>query len=218
MILWILLFFLVVAISFVLAAKSMKDFTQVPHEEEYSLFLIRKLKHLDTNLLESIKKHLAKQNLLLSFERLFKGNQSALVVYGPKHLLLGYKDTLDLLELDDYTNVDSSTVSAWEMGIKNSQEIFKRLPQLHDDEQFFWQVIISGKFNPQITAVVISQDPLRRHTLSSSFQNLAPQRVFKLPKAFSNTQLLDFYKIRSLRGGNTNPSLNTLEFLQLVLL
>lgn len=222
MILWILLFVLVVAISFVLAAKSMRDFTEVPsEEEEYSLYLIRKTPGLSKDILDSIHQDLSGQNRIISFERLFKGGKSALVVFGPSKLILKYKDSLDLLELEDYTDVNVSHIFAWEAGIKSSdgrQKIFGNLPQLSETEQFWWQVIISTDFKPQITAIVVSEDATKKHSLSQSVQNMAKDIVIKLPKAFSNAQILDFYKIRSIRGGNNNPTLSSEQILQLLLL
>src|SRR3989338_11196841 len=100
MILWVVLFVLVVTISFVLAAKSMRDFTEVAHKgEEYSLFLIRQNTGLNVQLLNSIHDNLLSSGSIISFERLVKGQKSALAVFGPKKLLMSYKDFLNLLEL-----------------------------------------------------------------------------------------------------------------------
>ena len=220
MILWILLFVLVVAISFILAAKSMRDFADIPSiADEYSLFLIRKLDFLNKDLLDQLISNLLKQNKILSFERLFKGDQSALVVFGPRHLLLNHKAALDLLELEDYTDINVNHISAWEVGIKKmsgEEKIFSNLPKLLENEQFWWQVIVSVSLKPQITAMIVSADTVRRNTLREPLQHLEKEKVVKLPKAFSNSQLLDFYKARSLRGDNNNPVLNTEDFLDLL--
>lgn len=222
MILWVVLFVLVLAISFVLAAKSMRDFTELPSkDEEYSLFLIRNTSRFSAKLLNSIHEDLLGLGAVISFERLFKGKKSALVVFGPASLLLGYKDALDLLELEDYTNVNVSHIFAWEAGIKNKEsreKIFGSLPQFLETEQFWWQIILSAPFKAQITAVVIAADAVARDTLSQKLQNLAPEKINKLPKAFSNSQMLDFYKKRSFRKDNKNPSLNAEEILQLLLI
>ncbi len=225
MILWIVLFVLVLAISFVLAAKSMRDFTEIPtKDEEYSLFLIRKTDNLNVQLLNSIHEELKKSGLIISFERLFKGKKAALVVFGPKRLLTKYTDLLDLLELEDYTNVDVDIISAWEAGIKNSSKtdqtnkpkIFDNLPQLSEADEFWWQLTLSNAFQVQITAVVVSTDQSRRNSLTKTLQTLAPERIIKLPKAFSSAQILDFYKSRSLRKDTQNPILSSEDILQLV--
>lgn len=208
MILWVVLFLLVVAISFVLAVKSMKDFTDIPSNAsaEYGLFLIRKIQGFDATLLSRLNEKLLESSSILSIERLFKGKKSALVVYGPRKLLLNLNHVLDLLELEDYTDVNVGLVSAWEIGIKDSsyewvrvQNIFASLPQFLDSEQFWWQLILNGSLNLQITAVLISATGQRRTSLTQSLQSLNPQVLIKLPKAFSNPQFLDFYQKRSLR-------------------
>lgn len=230
MILWFVLFILVVAVSFVLAAKSMRDFTEIStSNEEYSLFLIRKAERLNVELLNSIHNSLLRTNSIISFEKLFKGKNSAMVVFGPGKLLMAYKDLLDLLELEDYTNVNVEEIFTWEVGIKNNgqrapegevdngQKMFGNLPQLLETEQFWWQVIFSGDQKAQITAVVISTDAKNRNSLTNNLQLLAPERLIKLPKAFSNAQLLDFYQKRSLRKDNKNPNLSFEQILQLLL-
>lgn len=217
MILWVILFLLVVATSFVLAVKSMKDFTDIPQnaKQEYGLFLIRKIQGFNATLLSHLNEKLLESGSILSIERLFKGKKSALVVYGPRKILLSLNHVLDLLELEDYTDVNVGHISAWEIGIKDQsiewmsgQNIFANLPQFLDSEQFWWQLILNGSFNLQITAVLISADGQRRTGLTQSLQSLNLQVLIKLPKAFSNPQFLDFYQKRSLRG--TNKQNNTL--------
>ncbi len=229
MILWIVLFILIIAISFVLAIRSMRDFQEIPSkDQDYGLFLIRKTFALEKNLLDSIHDDLGSSKQFLSFERLIKGDKSALCVYGPKNILLKYKIELDLLELLDYTNVDLEYFSAWEEGPKNpkqltSEEIrnyFKKFPPLSSDEQFWWQLILfpkkDGHFQTQIRAVVISADASKRESLTFTLQNLEPNLLIKLPKAFSNAQLLDFYQKRSFNKSSNNPQLSSREALALL--
>ncbi len=208
MILWVILFFLVVAISFVLALKSMKDFIDIPANasQEYGLFLIRKIQAVNADLLNHLNGRLLESNLILSIERLFKGKKSALVIYGPRKLLLSLNHVLDLLELEDYTDVNVEQISAWEIGIKDlsaewvsGQNIFASLPQFLDSEQFWWQITLNGSFKIQITAVLIAEDNQRRTTLSQTLQSIDPQVLIKLPKSYSNQQFLEFYQQRSLR-------------------
>lgn len=220
MILWILLAVCVVALSVVLAIKSMRDYQQISQSGS-RLFLIRHSKELAKQL-NSIHADLLRSNLSLSLERLFKGNQSALAVFGPTQILTKYKNSLDLLELEDYTNVNEE-ISAWEVGIKESgflslardrQKIFGNLPKFADTEQFWWQVIVwvpSGqpmlKFQCQIRAVLLTADSERRKQLTQTLQNLA---------SVSNAQLIDFKK-RSWQKVD-NPALNSAQLLQLILI
>lgn len=228
MILWFVLFALVVAISFVLAAKSMRDFTEIPPaNQQYGLFLIRKMAGLSGQFIDSLHDDSLQTGLNIAFERLFKGNRCALVVFGPRKPLLKYQDSLDLLELEDYTNVSSEDTFVWEIGIKSTgegQKVFDNLPQFLETEQFWWQLVLwAGKsapqFHTQIRAVLISADLERRKDLTQKLQSVLSDKLIKLPKAFSNTQMLDFYKKRSFqKNAQKNPQLNSEEILQLIVI
>ncbi len=206
MILWFILFGLIVLVSLVLAIQSMKDYQEIPQETEYSLFLIRKTKGLTSQILDSFHKFFI-EGEVLSFERLVKGGQSALVVYGPSKILLQYKEILDLIELEDYTKIDSKMASVWEIGIVQSvdrQTIFQNLPQFLTEEQFWWQLLLSskegGSFFSQIRVVVVSEDPTRRKELTNFLKKL---------KASSRPQLLDFYQKRAFRKDPSSVPLNS---------
>ncbi len=223
MILWVILFVLIVVISFILAARSMRDFTETQTQgEEYSLFLIRNTNKLNRELFSLFRNDLLHSGSFISFEKLFKGKKSALVVFGPRKLLINYKDTLSLLELEDYTNVNVEQISAWEVGLKNTAEIdngqklFEGLPPMLETEHFWWQMILPASFKPQIRAVLVSPDQLSRNNLTNVLQTLKPHRIPKLPKAFSNIQLLEFYQKRSYRKDNKNPVISSEEILQLL--
>lgn len=237
MILWIALFLLVISISFVLAVQSMRDFTHIPDfEKEYGLFLIRNTSALNKHLLDVFIDYLAKSGAYISFERLFKGNKSTLVIFGPKTLLAKYDDILNLLELEDYTKVELENISAWEVGVKNNgqrvpegemdppsgetgnEKLFSHMPMLLENEEFWWQVIFSGSLKPQILGVVVTNDTARKHVLSEGLYNLAPDLIFKLPKSFSSEQLLDIYKKRGFVKENKNPKLIPEKILELFLI
>lgn len=190
MIVWLILFLLVIGISFLLSLRSMKDFAEIPQKSklEYSLYLIRKSSNLSVALLQSIHDDLTKKGLVVSLERLFKGSESALCIFGPQKILSNYLDRLDLMELLDYTaNFNTENTTVWEVDFKRIDNPFSNLPQLGPDEKFCWQVLLSGK-HVQIRAAVFSNDPKRRKELVFS----------KLPRPFSNDVLLELYKQRSM--------------------
>ena len=212
MILWVLLFVLIVAISFVLALKSMVDFHEIPVSsgEDYGLFLIRRPHELTEELLQSIHSNLLASSLIISFERLIKGNKAALVVYGPEKILTNYKHALELVELEDYTNISKDQFALWEVAVKSVGK--PDFPPISADDQIWWQLILSAKernfFHPHIRLVVVSGDRQRRENLKIALQNLSPDKFIKLPKAFSDSQLLDFYKKRGFRKDIKNRNLN----------
>lgn len=215
--LWIALFVLMVALSYVLAAKSMKDYQEVISEKgEYGLFLIRNRGGLTNELLHSIHNELLSSGLNISFERVFRGNESALLVFGPHNLLAKFNTVLNLLELEDYTKIDIDTSLAWEIGIKEKgQKIFGNLPSLLDQEQFWWQLVLwvnknklmsFNSFQGQIRAVIKSEDPLKRKNVSQILQNLPDKKLIGI----------DLYKKRSFQKKNKNNFLNSMEIIQLI--
>lgn len=200
MILWIILFALVLLISYVLALRSMRDFTFVPTSADYSLFLVRNIRGLNGHMLKLIQQDLQKTNLAVSFERLFKGHESALVVFGPRTILSKFVEPLNLLELEDYTNVDKDMVAGWEIGVKDNpksdSQTFKPVPILEQQERFWWQVI-AWKGGTHIRCLVVSADVAKRKNLAQVLPHFPSSRLTRLPKAFSNAQVFEAYKKRS---------------------
>lgn len=237
MILWLVLFVLVIAISFVLAFRSMHDYQESPKHShvEYGLYLIRNTQGLTTYILDLIHGRAVKKGILISLERLFRGGKSALVIYGPKSILIDFIEKLNLLELEDYTAIDKEQMQAWEVGarkpilaeeeILNIDNFFKNFPLLSDTEQFWWQLVLHPNhkkekkyFTGQIRAVVYCEDLGRRKKLSDALQNLSPKHFMKVPKPFTSGQILEFYQMRVLDKSETNPSLTPDEVLKLSLL
>lgn len=168
----------------------MKDFTEIPQKSklEYSLFLIRKSSNLTVSLLQSIHDDLIKEGLIVSLERLFKGSESALCIFGPKKILANYSDKLDLMELEDYsTSFHTENTTVWEIDSQKIENPFSGLPQLGPNEQFCWQVLVSGK-HIQIRAAILANDPKRRKEFVRN----------KLPRPFSNNVMLKLYHQRSM--------------------
>lgn len=225
MILWVVLFLLIVAISFVLALQSMRDYQEVPQKpQENGLFLIRQVGNFSIDILGPLLKSAASQGLIISIERLFKGSKTTLVIFGPKTLLNQFGSGLDLLELEDYTaSFNNQDVSAWELGVKNDQgfdssnlaNIFSNLPSFTDEDQFFWQVVI-GKDQTQIRAAFYSKDLQKRQNLTPLFQDLKWGGLIKIPRPFSTEQMINFYKSRSLSKDSKAPVLSPDEVIRLV--
>lgn len=220
MILWVVLFFLVIAISFVLALQSMKDYQEIPlkSKEQYALYLIRKTDRLNSALLDSMRQAIISGGLIISLERLFKGKQAALTIFGPKKILEKFNADLNLLELEDYSlSLDGKDILTWEVGAKNNKEanfnqlgaIFKNLPTLMDDEQFLWQMVLGAKgseaFQTQIRAAVYTKDAIRRKELLPLLHNLTEGKLVKIPRPFTPEQMLSFYRLRSLGKDSLSP-------------
>lgn len=205
MILWVVLFILIIAISFVLAFRSMKDYQEIPQQgkAEYGLFLIRKPSGFNTMFLDELLIKTKGVNLIVSIERLFKDKKSALLLFAPKNILQNFFDQLDLIELEDYTpSLSVKDTVVWEVGFKKNipneimPNIFSAFPDLLGNDQFFWQVILGGK-RTQIRAVLYSEDPARLQMLATALQQLGIPMLHKVPLPFSNEQMLQFFKSRS---------------------
>lgn len=209
MIVWFTLFLIVIVISFLLALMSMRDYAEIPRKSsvEYSLFLIRS-PSLNQELLSTFQQKSAEKGLLFSFERLFKGSESALCIFGPKEILGQFNEILDLLELEDYSSDFSNhNTTVWEVNSKAIEDPFADFPKLLSGELFAWQVIMSGKF-AQIRAGMRSSEHARRKEFEGKFN--------KLPRPFSNSQMIDFYKQRSM-DRETAKELSLFKLLDLLL-
>lgn len=231
MVLWLILFLLVIAISFILAFLSMRDYQEIPHHSkvEYGLFLIRNIEGLNVQTLDLLRHRLQKDGLIVSIERLFKGKQAALTIFGPKNILDQFKEQLNLLELEDYTlDLNHEETAIWEVGVKNNQlpagveNIFNNLPKMHSEDQFLWQIILSPKgekdlsFQTQIRAAVFSKDHVRRKTITPILQNLHVDKLVKIPRPFTPEQMVEFYKLRSLSLDTKGPVLGPEDVLRLL--
>lgn len=233
MILWLILFLLIVGVSFILAFRSMKDYQEIPQASkvEYGLFLIRQTGRFDTHTLDLLGRLILDEGLIISLERLFKGKQVALTIYGPKKIMDKFTQDLNLLELEDYMqDVVSQDISIWELGVRDSKKldfsgannIFQNLSGLGNEDQFFWQIMLSAKkgdslsFQTQIRAVIYTKDTLRRKQLASALENVKVGELTKIPKPFSGEQMMNFYKLRSLGKDSNGPILDSRGVMQLL--
>lgn len=225
MILWVLLFLLIIAVSFVLAFLSMKDYQEIPEQSsvEYGLFLIRAPQGFGVNFIDSIGRLMKEEGLLCSIERLFKGQRAALTIFGPKKILNSFIGNLNLLELEDYTqNLYGEHLSVWEVGLTNfpqdspNDDFTGLVSKLGPEDQFFWQMVLEVKkqgeniaFKSQIRAAIYSKDSSRKQALAELFQNLKFGQLAKVPKPFSTEQMMEFYKLRTLDKVSSGPTLSS---------
>lgn len=205
---WIL-FLLIILISLLLTYLSMKDFEEGPEDfgPDNGLFLIRKQHPLTIELLDYIIKVLKKKSVIISLERLFKGGESALCLYGPKKAISKLTKALDLIELEDYT--DAVDIAIWQMGTKTlnhkmTKSFFSDFPKLEDGEQVWFQMVLQPAsrgehFRCQIRGVIVSGDARRKKQLALVLQ-VPRNNLLKVPMPFSTLQMMDFYKKRSIVG------------------
>lgn len=219
MLIWIILFFAVLIASFILALKSMGDYQEQPFGLglKYSLFLIKNPTALTSSLLEEIYHELLKNNAIVTLEKLFNGEKSALVLFAPKKLSDKITTTLDLLELEDYSLKEIINFKALEIGSKNlspkilDQDFFLKVPQLKEGEQLWWQIVLKPKainrqckdkeayFQSIIRVILSTTDKAREQELDEIFFTEGKELGFiVLPQAYSSSKLLKFYQQRIL--------------------
>lgn len=209
-----------------MAFRSMKNYQESPKKlsDEYGLFLIRRTNNFNAGFLDSIRNRMHAEKTTISLERLFKGHRVALAISGPKKILNGFVDQLGLLELEDYSiGLELKDIAVWEVGTKPGKKlsveslsnIFQNMTELGEQDQFFWQVILLANkdekkqfFKTQIRAAVYSRDPEQRKKLTSLLQDLSAPGLIKIPRPFSNEQLIDFFKARNLHADTKGPVLN----------
>lgn len=226
MIFWIILFAVIVFISFLLAIRSMADFEESPTEKkhQYGLFLIRNSQSFNKAVLDSVHKLILKEGLLISLERLIKGGESALVVYGPQTILNNYFEVLNLLELEDYTGIDQVTLQAWEIGVRKQEKIesidsfFKSLPRLSGNEQLWWQLVLKAENYPGEEKFFQGQIRLVTSSASPELKNPTANGLTKVPKPFTKEQVIGFYQKRSFIQNKYNPILESKAVLELLAL
>jgi hypothetical protein len=191
MLVWFILFFIIILISFILALRSLGDYYEKPVTTPgYSLFLIRNPSGMTESLLQQLYQEALPERSIISFERLYKGSREALVVSGPTDLLLPHVEALNLLELEDYSKRVSpeelpNSMSAWEVGPKKNGEVVLNLPDiitenpvLSENEEFWWQVVlqpVSGNVERamrQISQALVGGKTAQKTEKESSFQSV----------------------------------------------
>lgn len=191
---------------------------QIISNIEHSLYLIRKTSNITTEFLNSLNYYLGDD--CISFERLIKGGESALVVFGPKDLLKNFYSELNLLELEDYI-VSQTPKDVWELTLVNPQRmgnLYENIPHLSKNDQFFLQIVLGVSidqriFRAGIKAVYISSDT--NSNLLHLLQNLSSNLV-KMPKKYTDQQILNAYKSRKLGLGEPLLNVDSNQILQLI--
>lgn len=184
----------------------------------YAIFLIRRPEALTSGLLDKIHNQTLAGRSIVSFERLVKGSREALVVFGPAVILRPLINTLDLLELEEYSKrVDLDDkgyhISAWEVGAKaeiNPSSPISNLkyfiPVLTDSEEFWWQLILKpagnnfsdARFYTTIRVVLRADNTGRAQELKEHLSKTGGQvGLTPLPQTYTSSQTIKFYQERA---------------------
>lgn len=199
----IILFILGFLISFFLTLYSMRDFLIKPGSKSmFGVYLVRNLSNFNIEFLNSILVSFLEKDLI-SFERLFKDGESALVIFGPSSLLK-YHD-LNLQELEDYTSLDLSKLSVFEAHLKSAKNLKEHLPTLSKDERIWIQILCkNGKKQIDCQIRIVIYSDVRLKQLSGEFQANFKDILVKVPRPYSKHQLFEFYKGRNFLKEDMN--------------
>jgi hypothetical protein len=210
-----------------------------------SLFLVRSLGEFNEKTLTRLYDWATSKDLFFSIERLFKGNEQALVLYGAEDLPEVFPE-LDLLELEDYlipgqTPSPKKTTFTQILGFDipiSGKHGFVRSSFLHNleiepTEQLFWQIVTNpvpvpeedrrlGQVTPHFEVVV------RTLMVAESSQKrveLARRILELLNKDFGFTEnikpvasriIFDDYILRNFTEQKGNHFLNSQELLAML--
>ncbi len=225
MIIWIILFVVVFFVSFVLTYRSMGDFKEKPSNlaSDYSLYLIKNRDSFNEAILHQLHQYNREKKRVFSIERLFKGNQSALVLYISREVIGKIANAVDILELEDYSfkSAEAKVAISWEIGLKNSHQSFPGLshpltpPRLNPDQEFWWQILLepldtdSSLFHVEIRAVLLGSDNNQiKEILPDALRIGSEDGLGVLPSVYSPSQLMSFYNERSFTPAVLAKTLN----------
>lgn len=237
---WIILFLAIVLFSAFLAWRSLKGYQELPPESlTHGLFLIKNKKALNKDTISRLYSYALNANLILSLEKLFKGEDSAIIIFGPSDLAGNFSD-LDLVELEDYLQVPGNSKTTafedrkvslnesfpWTIQPKNNskksltiKDGFLNSEELGVSQRFFWQIVftpIKGtaqNFQSTIRAMVVDPDPLNRVELvkkiSLEIQNFTGLAKKTSENARSTAGIFESFRQRSLIPREISPFIIT---------
>lgn len=232
---WVIAFFIIILISSVLAYRSMRDYEEFPESGSLnSVFFIAKAQIFTAEILKKIHEILLRSNQFFSLEKLYKGEEKVLVLYGPKELS-GYFPQLNMVELEDYVsdnglkgdlrNSQSKKVSpdeilTWYIEPKrNSKTPLQDKGGLEDlkigeDQKIFIQAVLSPQsnggeqmFQATLRIMVADSDSIARVNLAKKVELAFSQStgLLKHNDEFSEAKKFDSYKMRTLIPKEVEP-------------
>lgn len=205
-----------------MAYRSMKDYQDVPEDLniEMALFLIRYPEGISGEILSQLYQFVKTKRSIISLEKLNKGGEKALVIFGPKDLQKDFPN-LNLLELEDYLqnpvgtqdlNSQKTSVNntlAWNiMGKKDPKKELVlaegfSITNLSENQSFYLQIVCSplekpsNSFQVTIRALVLDKDPNLRVALAKNLnETLTENTSLNSSKREETTAKVfgDFYK------------------------
>lgn len=224
---WIIFIIIIVIASAILAIRSMKDYDETPDDpSSYELFLIRDLKDFNEEIISRFHSFLLSLDTFFSIERLYKGKESVIVLYGPKAMKKSFPE-LKLLELEDYLKdpkdnnpapskvISSNDAYSWVVKKPASKKVSKSdflKMELLDNQFFFWQIICSplknsNQFQVTIRAMVSDKDAPSRIELVKKYEASLKNHAGFITSNSGQTasSIFDSFKKRTLIPKEISP-------------
>lgn len=193
---WIALFLIIILVSAVLAFRSMKDYEEFP--ESLSLnapFFVGDPQNFTEGSLKKLHKAFVKGKQFFSIERLNKGRERALVIFGPKDIAEILPE-LNLIEIEDYlvdtnileydntskkVNVNQTITWVIEPKVNDKKPIHVnggiRNLGLGENQKFFIQIVSIPEenkspegFQSTIRVMVVDNDPMEKIVLAKKLK------------------------------------------------
>ena len=227
MLFWLSLFLIIAVLSFILAKRSVKNAeTKVKAPDEpRSLFLIHNPEDINELLLAKIHQQLLKERSVVSFERLYRGNESVLTIYGPQNLPQLLPE-LNLLELEDYlvpkertfevkeaNKINADQAFIWNVALKpglGQGNLLSNL-DLGSDEHFFFQLVLQAvpdkkdlinQFRVTARALAATKDRMEKVKLAKRLFADLNQKLGTNQNLQPTPQSFDKYQTRLPEGEN----------------
>lgn len=218
---WVILFIIVVFVSLVLAYRSMKGYQDVSISSlPAGLFLIRNPQFLTPQVVVKIYALSLESYAILSFERLLRGGEKALVIYGPKVLQSRFPE-LNLLELEEYLSLDQSLSQpkkigvndtiAWVLKFKDNVKgasitnTFLKDFTIGENQSFFLQIVSLAikeinKFQVTLRVIASDKDPNFRTSLAKKINQLIDEKsdLIQMERTETTSKVFSDFQKRAL--------------------
>lgn len=224
---WIILFFIIILISSVLAYRSMRDYEEFPDTLSLNaLFYIGNPQNLTSETLKKLHDQFIQDKQFFSLEKLIKGKEHARVLFGGRGMVHDYPE-LALVELEDYISDEGSLLShddfekkvnvnqvlSWLIEPKNNPkkllvvgDELRRL-EIENSQKVFVQVVLmplekSGEsvFQATLRVMIADSDPIKRVELAKSINQIFTQAtgLKKHEDVFPESKKFESFRVRSL--------------------
>ncbi len=238
---WIILFFIIILVSAVLAFRSMKDYEEFPDSVGLnSLFYIGNPSAFSEGLLDRLHGVFSEKKQFFSLEKLNKGSEAALAIFGPAEMEDLFPE-LKLVEIEDYLGEAGSELLAVSKAVTVNQSLtwlidpkssFKNPEhdlkiEIKENQKLFLQAVCVPEINAKtgfqctLRLMAVDPNPVDRLGLAKKAAEIFEQSfgLKKLVDSYPEQKKFSSYQQRSLIPKEVSPfQLNTKDLAELFLI